>query len=270
MNMKRWRWLIQIAPIAVGLAGCIGMDVGPINELTKEAGAPSPEFIPVPGDDASTVVGLAFSGGGTRAAAFAYGVLRELDDTVIDEEPHRRTLVDDIRMISGASGGAVAAAYFGYRGRDDYRDLRERFLVQDAEVLHEDLGFAGKPHPRLLWRRQRPFFICQMAGSETLRRRDIRQPEMGQRAHRLDKRLRHQQRHAVPVHLRYICGAVQQSGRRSAWRMRWPPLPRCRWCSRPWSCGRRHQTAAIPVPNGSSVRWPTRMHPSDFGPTPAR
>ncbi len=133
--MKTLLRLAQITPLAIALAGCVGMDVGPINELTREAGAPSPEFIPVPGDDGSTVVGLAFSGGGTRAAAFAYGVLRELDDTVIDEMPRRRTLVDDIRMVSGASGGAVTAAYFGYRGRDGYRDLRERFLTQDAEAF---------------------------------------------------------------------------------------------------------------------------------------
>ena len=122
--------------IAVSLlaAGCVADDVGPINVLTSEAGHPSPTFIPDPGDDGSTVVGLAFSGGGTRAAAFSYGVLRALDDIVIDEQPHRRTLVDDVRMISGASGGAVTAAYFGYRGKDDYQDFRERFLIQDAEA----------------------------------------------------------------------------------------------------------------------------------------
>ena len=35
-------------------------------------------------------------------------------------------------MISGASGGAIAAAYFGYKGRDGYQDFRERFLTQNA------------------------------------------------------------------------------------------------------------------------------------------
>ena len=35
-------------------------------------------------------------------------------------------------MISGASGGAVPAAYFGSEGKG-YVDLRERFLLQDAE-----------------------------------------------------------------------------------------------------------------------------------------
>lgn len=113
---------------------CVSGDVGPINQLVSVVGRDSEEFIPEASDDGSTVVGLAFSGGGTRAAAFSYGVLRELDEMVIDMQPERRTLVDDIRMISGASGGAVTATYFGYKGRDGYQDLRERFLLKDAEA----------------------------------------------------------------------------------------------------------------------------------------
>ena len=115
-------------------AGCATKDVGPINPERADTPRASPEFIPDSGDDGSTVVGLAFSGGGTRAAAFAYGVLRALDDAVIDEEPYRRTMVDDIRMISGTSGGAIAAAYFGYRGPKGYQDFREKFLLRNAEA----------------------------------------------------------------------------------------------------------------------------------------
>lgn len=137
------RFQLVCAVVAcVLLSGCVAGDVGPINVLTSEAGRASPTFIPDPGDDGSTVVGLAFSGGGTRAAAFSYGVLRALDDIVVDERPRRRTLVDNIRMISGASGGAIAAAYFGYKGKDGYRDFRERFLIQDAEAdLRTSLPF---------------------------------------------------------------------------------------------------------------------------------
>ena len=35
--------------------------------------------------------------------------------------------------MSGVSGGAVTAAYFGLRGRDALSDFRERFLLRDAE-----------------------------------------------------------------------------------------------------------------------------------------
>ncbi|GFP61960.1 hypothetical protein BCBD1442_13180 [Brucella ceti] len=91
------------------------------------------EFVPDPGDDGSTVVGLAFSGGGTRAAAFGYGILRAMDETIIDTSPYERSLVDDIRMMSGVSGGAVLAAYFGLKGRDGYRNFREDFLIKNGE-----------------------------------------------------------------------------------------------------------------------------------------
>src|SRR5690606_33828825 len=91
-------------------------------------------YIPDTGGDGSTMVGLAFSGGGTRAAAFAHGVMLELDDQVIDLVPYRRTLMDDVRMISGTSGASIAAAYLGYRGSEGFRDFRERFLIRDAEA----------------------------------------------------------------------------------------------------------------------------------------
>lgn len=130
--LKRISTFIALAASLL-LAGCVAGDRGPINVFIAEVGPASPEFIPDPGDDGSLVVGLAFSGGGARAAAFAYGVLRELDEAVIDEVPYRRTMVDDIRMISGTSGGAIMAAYFGYRGPDEYQDFRERFLLQNAE-----------------------------------------------------------------------------------------------------------------------------------------
>jgi predicted acylesterase/phospholipase RssA len=115
------------------LSGCVARDVGPINTVSSEAPPPTPKFIPDGGDDGSTVMALAFSGGGMRASAFAFGVLTALDDIVVDEAPYRRSMVDNIRMISGVSGGAVVAAYFGYKGRDDYRDLDRKFLYRDPE-----------------------------------------------------------------------------------------------------------------------------------------
>jgi len=81
-----------------------------------------------------TVVALAFSGGGTRAAAFAYGAMRGLDRL-----PARSggTYFDRVIFISGVSGGSVAAAYFGLKGRAALADFRDRFLLRNAE---EDLN----------------------------------------------------------------------------------------------------------------------------------
>lgn len=127
---------LRVAFVAVLVA--VADDVGPINVLSTEVGHPSPTYIPDTADDGSTVVGLAFSGGGTRAAAFSYGVLRALDDIVIDERPKRRTLVDDIRMTSGASGGAVAT-YFDYKVNPDIKvavaAIQARAGVRPAAIM---------------------------------------------------------------------------------------------------------------------------------------
>lgn len=127
-------WLAIVLSLAAAVSGCGTIDTTPINAVSEKPGLPSPEYIPDAGDDGSTVVALAFSGGGMRAAAWAYGALLELDSMVIDTVPYRRTLVDNIRTVAGTSGGAVAAAYLGYKGKEGYRDFRERFLYQDAEA----------------------------------------------------------------------------------------------------------------------------------------
>ena len=52
-----------------------------------------------PGDTHFT---LAFSGGGTRAAAFAYGVLEELRDTKISVDGVPKSLLDEVDTVLGA------------------------------------------------------------------------------------------------------------------------------------------------------------------------
>ncbi|RJT29645.1 patatin [Mesorhizobium waimense] len=127
----RWRvgWLALAGTL---LAGCVGNDVEPINTHVTQVGPGSPAYIPDAPGDGSTVVALSFSGGGTRAAAFSYGVLQALDGVVVGSGPRAHTLIDDVRVVGGVSGGAVTAAYLGYKGHG-YRDLRERFLLQNAE-----------------------------------------------------------------------------------------------------------------------------------------
>jgi NTE family protein len=52
---------------------------------------------------------VAFSGGGTRAAAFAYGVLEELRDTPNVSAGKSKRLLDEVDAISGVSGGSFPA-----------------------------------------------------------------------------------------------------------------------------------------------------------------
>lgn len=68
---------------------------------------------------------LSFSGGGTRAAAFSYGVLQELRDTLYGPDGRMR-LLDEVDSISSVSGGSFTAAYYGLFGDrifDDYEDV---------------------------------------------------------------------------------------------------------------------------------------------------
>ncbi|BCP54759.1 lipoprotein [Kaistia sp. 32K] len=134
--LKRFGAALRFAGLAAAIvtSGCSAIDSTPINQTSREAGKPSPDAIPDPADDGSTIVALAFSGGGTRAAAFAYGALTELDTLIIDDHPRERSLVDDVRSVAGTSGGAVMAAYLGYKGKDEFVDFRERFLEQNAEA----------------------------------------------------------------------------------------------------------------------------------------
>lgn len=82
-------------------------------------------------DTGDTVVGLAFSGGGTRAAAFAYGVLKQMERTPTPRIGGR-DLLDHVGIISGVSGGSVIAAYYGLKGRAALADFRQQFLTQDV------------------------------------------------------------------------------------------------------------------------------------------
>jgi predicted acylesterase/phospholipase RssA len=68
-----------------------------------------------------------------RAAAFSHGVLSELDANKTRSSGQPSSLFDRIDFLSGVSGGAVAAAYFGLKGRTALGDFRERFLMRDAE-----------------------------------------------------------------------------------------------------------------------------------------
>ncbi len=86
----------------------------------------------VQGSD-DTLFAVAFSGGGTRAAAFGYGVLEELRDTkiVIDGQPRR--LLDAVDFVTGVSGGSFTAAYYSLFGDRIFEDFEDRFLKRNVQ-----------------------------------------------------------------------------------------------------------------------------------------
>ena len=64
------------------------------------------------------VVAVTLSGGGARAAAFGLGVLRELKATRFALEGQETTLLDQVFLVSGVSGGSILAALFAAFGED--------------------------------------------------------------------------------------------------------------------------------------------------------
>ncbi|HTV46099.1 MAG TPA: patatin-like phospholipase family protein [Stellaceae bacterium] len=90
----------------------------------------------IPAGPDRPVVLMAFSGGGSRAAALAEAVLREMAQTRYAAGDSFHALTEDIGLISSVSGGSVTAAWFGlHRGPGhwdgDLDQLRADFLARD-------------------------------------------------------------------------------------------------------------------------------------------
>jgi NTE family protein len=77
---------------------------------------------------------LAFSGGGTRAAAFSYGVLEFLRRTVvIGPQGNKVRLLDAVDVITGVSGGSFTALAYGLYGDKLFDDYEQRFLKRNVQ-----------------------------------------------------------------------------------------------------------------------------------------
>ena len=82
---------------------------------------------------------LAFSGGGTRAAALSYGVLEQLAKDRIVVDGQRKRVLDEVDVISSVSGGSFTAAYYALFGDRIFRDYEDKFLnrnIQGALAWH--------------------------------------------------------------------------------------------------------------------------------------
>src|SRR5690349_23067608 len=77
---------------------------------------------------------LAFSGGGTRAAAFSYGALELLRRTeVIGPKGNRGRLLDEVDVITGVSGGSFTALAYGLYGDKLFTEYEQGFLKRNVQ-----------------------------------------------------------------------------------------------------------------------------------------
>lgn len=119
------------------LAGsCASLPPRPINEVARAAPvAHAGQRLDLPGDEA---IGLAFSGGGARAAAFSYGVLQGLADARSVDGTRQ---IDSIAFITAVSGGTFTASWFGLHGAEGLDGFRAALL---------DKNWQGAAHTSLL------------------------------------------------------------------------------------------------------------------------
>jgi NTE family protein len=131
--MRNWGPAVAVGFCVALVGGCASVYNLPQNlPLSGEVQA-APLGSEVPSSTDDVLMGLAFSGGGTRAAAFSFGVLSEIDRTRIHDRGQTVSLLDRVDFVSGVSGGSVTAAYYGLRRRAALEDFRERFLLRNAE-----------------------------------------------------------------------------------------------------------------------------------------
>ncbi len=137
---SRSTWGLLAAAFAMLLSGC--SSIGKVeNRPATDLASVQPRYSASHHDRThplgDTLVVLAFSGGGTRAAAMSYGVLEELRDTRLNGGKTR--LLDEVDRISSVSGGSFTSAYYGLFGDRIFEDFREIFLYKDVQGELTDL-----------------------------------------------------------------------------------------------------------------------------------
>lgn len=102
----------------------------------------------------SIIAAITLSGGGARAAAFGLGVLKELKDTQFEWEGRRTSILDEVGLISGVSGGSVLAAHYAAFGDATLTRFERDFLLADFQSSL----LAKAVAPDTLYRLTSPWF----------------------------------------------------------------------------------------------------------------
>ena len=125
----------------------------PLAQVNTEQGYRAMRMIRHPGDEELLVI-LTFSGGGARAAALSYGVLEELAKQRIVWQGKSERLLDEVDLVTGVSGGAITAAYWGLKGDRIFTEFEPRFLERDfqSRLLNHLTSVSN------LWRASSPRF----------------------------------------------------------------------------------------------------------------
>lgn len=118
---------LVLAALGLLLTACVSL-LPPANVPITRVKPADGYYPPIELSDGGHQVLLAFSGGGTRAAALSYGVLQELRDTYVADSGKPVRLLNHVRYIASVSGGSFTAAYYGLYGDDTFKTYEGDFL----------------------------------------------------------------------------------------------------------------------------------------------
>jgi len=126
--------LLSTGLAALLLVGCASRPINPPISSTIEENGYQFETVHSRATDQENLVVLAFSGGGTRAAAFSYGVLEFLRKTYLTgPKGDKIRLLDEVDVITGVSGGSFTALSYGLYGEELFSSYEKRFLKRNVQ-----------------------------------------------------------------------------------------------------------------------------------------
>lgn len=131
-SLRRLAVLLLALGTAAGASGCAHHVVNrPLTRPDPASGYRFQNLEPKGNGDRVFVI-LSFSGGGTRAAALAYGVLRHLAAVEVPVEGGgTATLLDEVDVISSVSGGSFTASYYALFGEERLFSEFERVFLRE-------------------------------------------------------------------------------------------------------------------------------------------
>lgn len=130
---RRLSVCVCVAVLLLTAVGCAHYPVNqPMRQVDPQGGYRGCN-ITNPENDDQLLLLLTFSGGGTRAAAFSFGVLETFRDTIVSIHGRKRRLLDEVDWISGVSGGSFTAAYYGLFRDRIFQDFESKFLKKDIQ-----------------------------------------------------------------------------------------------------------------------------------------
>ncbi len=177
---------IALASLCLVAAGCAHYR---LNERLHQVAQEGYRFdaIEAGSNSDSLFICLTFSGGGTPAAALAYGVLSKLASVTVHWDGQTIRLLDEVDCISSVSGGSFTAAYYAIYGDAIFKDFGDRFLYRNIEMdllkrvlspvnwvrlaspyfsridlaaeLYDETIFGRQTFRNLLAKKRRPFLI---------------------------------------------------------------------------------------------------------------